>query len=104
MSHKNGKKIFVMTAAVLAVVAVLAMLFAIPFRSVSSEGEYTCSPIVPWYMIREEYNYFMEPSNAPLIGSWDFPDRSVKHELIIFGKVYKSERYLEYKDGCVKKL
>lgn len=104
MSQKKGKKLFVMIAAALAVVTVLAALFAIPFRSVSSESEYICSPIVPWYMVREEYNYFEEPSNAPTIGSWDFPRRSVKHELIIFGKVYKSEMHLEYKDGRVKKV
>ena len=104
MSQIKMGKLAVMIAAALAVVAVLSTLFAIPFRSESSEGEYTYSPIVPWYMIREEYNYFMEPSNAPLIGSWDFPSRSVKRELIILGKVYKSDMYLEYKDGRVNKI
>ena len=104
MSQKKGKKMLVVIAAALAVLAVLATLFAIPLRSSGSESEYTCSPIVPWYTVREEYYYIGEPSNPPTVGSWDFPSKTVKHELIIFGKVYKSEMRLEYKDGRVKKL
>ena len=104
MSKKKGKKLFVMIAAAVAVVAVLATLFVIPFRSAGSENEYTYSPVVPWYMIREEYIYLMEPSNPPIIGSWDFPARTVRRELIVLGKVYKSDLYAEYKDGRVTKL
>jgi len=55
-------------------------------------------------VIREEYDYFEEPSNAPFIGTWDFPDRSVRHKLIVFGKEYRSDMYLEYKDGRVIKM
>ncbi|MBR6476721.1 MAG: hypothetical protein IKS98_14925 [Lachnospiraceae bacterium] len=104
MLQKKGRKLLLKIAVALAAVAVLATLFAIPFRSTSSESEYTYSPIVPWYMISEEYNYFEEPSNAPLIGEWDFPARSVRRKLIIFGKEYRSEMYLEWKDGRVKRL
>ena len=104
MSQKKWKMLFVKIAVVIAATAVFAALFAIPFKSGFSEGEYTYSPIVPWYMIREEYNYFEEPSNAPTIGDWDFPERSVRRKLIVFGKEYSSDLYLEYKDGRVAKI
>ena len=104
MSQKKWKWLFVKIAVVIAATAVFAMLFAIPFKSGFSEDEYTYSPIVPWYMIREEYNYFEEPSNAPTIGNWDFPERSVRRKLIVFGKEYRSDLYLEYKDGRVIKM
>ena len=104
MSQKKWKWLFVKIAVVIAATAVFAALFAIPFKSGFSEDEYTYSPIVPWYMIREEYNYFEEPSNAPTIGTWDFPERSVRRKLIVFGKEYRSDLYLEYKDGRVVKI
>ena len=104
MSQNKRKWLFVKIAVAIAAVVVFATLFAIPFNTKSVEGEYTYSPIVPWYMIREEYNYFEEPSNAPFIGSWDFPERSVRHKLIVFGKEYRSDMYLEYKDGRVIKM
>lgn len=104
MSQNKRKWLFVKIAVAIAAVVVFATLFAIPFNTKSVEGEYTYSPIVPWYMIREEYNYFEEPSNAPFIGSWDFPERSVSRKLIVFGKEYRSETYLEYKDGRVVKI
>ena len=104
MSQKKWKWLFVKIAVVIAATAVFAALFAIPFKSGFSEDEYTYSPIVPWYMIREEYNYFEEPSNAPTIGDWDFPERSVRRKLIVFGKEHSSDLYLEYKDGRVVKI
>lgn len=104
MSKKNGKSLFIKITVAIVAVAVIAALFVIPFRFGISESVSTYSPVVPWYMIREEYNCFMEPSSPPLIGEWDLPERSVKRELIIFGKEYSSDIYLEYKDGRVKKL
>lgn len=104
MSQNKRKMLFVKIAVVIAATVVFAMLFAIPFRIKRQEGVYTYSPIVPWYMIREEYDYFEEPSNAPFIGDWDFPERCVRHKLIVFDKEYRSETYLEYKDGRVVKI
>ena len=104
MSQNKRKWLFVKIAAVLAATAVFATLFVIPLNFSCLEGEYTYSPIVPWYMIREEYNYFEEPSNAPFIGSWDIPERSVRRKLIVFGKEHSSDLYLEYKDGRVVKI
>ena len=104
MSQNKRKWLFVKIAVAIAATAVFAVLFVIPFNFKDEEGGYTFSPIVPWYVIREEYDYFEEPSNAPFIGTWDFPDRSVRHKLIVFGKEYRSDMYLEYKDGRVIKM
>lgn len=104
MSQKKRIMLFVKIAVVIAAAVVFAALFVIPFNSRQLEREYTFSPIVPWYMIREEFDYFEEPSNAPQIGTWDFPDRCTRHKLIVFGKEYRSETYLEYKDGRVTKI
>lgn len=104
MPQNKGKWLFVKIAVAIAAIAVFAVLFVIPFNFKDEEGGYTFSPIVPWYVIREEYDYFEEPSNAPFIGTWDFPDRSVRHKLIVFGKEYRSDMHLEYKDGRVIKM
>ena len=104
MSHKNGKKIIIKIAVAIAAIAVIVLLFVIPFRSKNSKDGKTYSPIVPWYIVQEEYLYFMEPSNPPLIGDWDLPERTVKRKVIVFGKEYRSETYLEYEDGRVKKI
>ena len=104
MSQNKGKSFPIKIAAAVAAVVVFATLFAIPFKFENSEDGFTYSPVVPWFMICEEYSYFEEPSNAPFIGEWDFPIRSVKRKLIIFGKEYRSDIYLEYKDGRVEKI
>ena len=104
MTQNKRKWLFVKIAVAIAATAVLAVLLVIPFPFNDEEGGSTFSPIVPWYVIREEYDYFEEPSNAPFIGTWDFPDRSVRHKLIVFGKEYRSDMYLEYKDGRVIKM
>lgn len=104
MSQIKRKSLLIKIAAAVVAVVVFATFFAIPFRFMNSENEYTYSPIVPWFMICEEYSYFEEPSNAPFIGEWDFPLRSVKRKLIIFGNEYRSDMYLEYKDGRVEKI
>ena len=104
MTQNKRKWLFVKIAVAIAATAVFAVLFVIPFNFKDEEGGYTFSPIVPWYVIREEYDYYEEPSNAPFFGTWDFPDRSVRHKLIVFGKEYRSDMYLEYKDGRVIKM
>ena len=104
MSQEKRKSFSIKIAVAVAAAAVFVTFFAIPFRFNISDYGKNYSPIVPWFTISEEYNYFLEPSNPPLIGDWDFPVRSVNRKLIFFGKECRSDLYVEYEDGRRKKI
>ncbi|MBR5975763.1 MAG: hypothetical protein IK020_11345 [Clostridiales bacterium] len=96
-TNKRGKKFFI----VVGVLALIVIVFVVPFKHKKKSGETVTSPIVPWYEIRKlEIPYWMEePGNAPFIGEWDWPQEYRKEEVRVFGKTVSEHKYMILSEG-----
>jgi len=81
----NGKKskLPAIITAVGVTLAVLLCLCALPFKKETKKGDLTIitkAPLIPWYQDKEIHQELEveEPSNAPIVGSWDFPKEIVE--------------------------
>ena len=103
----NGKKskLPAIITAVGVSLVVLLCLFALPFKKETKKGDLTIitkGPLIPWYQDKEIHQELEveEPSNAPIVGSWDFPKEIVETIHYRFGKIVSHECYAIHQSGA----